>query len=312
MGDNYMSNDMECFFKTLENPNYLAMKMLLDVFNRMEIADDSSRKIIDNISAFSDYHIRFIDSGTLSNYVFSEDDLSNIDFAISGMGNEYSTCHEFGHLLLDIFAKGELPENYSEVNALCVKRLMEREDDVENMLQGFTFHVFQKLTEGINKPIEFLDRYPEFVTEYLKKYPEKNRIELLQDAISDYHVFLSSFDRRIIDYNLVSNIIDAMFHGNNPFYSAYGNSEVFPVISMHNVEYYTEDDNGVEVAGFEEQFAEYLVLRLYGNEKRGAINTVFNLVGSEWFDMMDKFYDIVIDRVVERRNSDHVVYQYKK
>lgn len=46
------------------------------------------------------------------------------------MGTKYFMCHEFGHLLLDIFARGELLENYSQVNALRVKRLVERKKDV--------------------------------------------------------------------------------------------------------------------------------------------------------------------------------------
>lgn len=52
------------------------------------------------------------------------------------------------------------------------------------------------------------------------------------------------------DYNRVSNIIEAIFHGNNPFYLSYGNSGLFPVISLHDSEYYTEDDNGPVVARF--------------------------------------------------------------
>lgn len=60
-----MSSDREPFFRILESPNYLAMKLLLDVFNRMKITNDSSQKIIDNISAFFDYNIRLIDSESL-------------------------------------------------------------------------------------------------------------------------------------------------------------------------------------------------------------------------------------------------------
>lgn len=300
-----MSSELENFFLTLKNPNFLAMKLLLNVFNRMKL-DDVSKKIIDNIDVLSSYNISLVDSGSSYNYVFSEDDLSSIEFAISKIGTEYFACHEFGHLLLDLFAMGEVPENYMEVNQLCIQRLMAREEEVSRMIKGFTYEVFNNFTEGINKPIEFLERHPEFVNDYFKENPSASRSDLLGEAVGGYFKLFSTFDKRADDYNRIGNIIDGMFHGSNPFSTYYGNHELYPVISMHDEEYFTEDDNGEIVAGFEEQFADYLVLRIYGDEMTGTVNTIRNLVGDEWFAMMDKFYEGIVDRIVSKeKNFQH-------
>lgn len=76
---------------------------------------------------------------------------------------------------------------------------------------------------------------------------------------------------------------------------------------MHHDEYFETGDYGREVMGFEEQFADYLVLRTYSKKMREANSTLRELLGDEWFQMMDKFYDKVTGRISERVKT----HQYK-
>lgn len=122
-----MQKSFEKFFLNLNNPNFLAMKLLLGLFNKFE-DDACSRRIVDNIGVLSQYDIRLIYSDDSYNYVYSEDDLSRIDYAITTSASEEIACHEFGHLLLDLFARGEAPEEFSEVNESIKKRLVDNKE----------------------------------------------------------------------------------------------------------------------------------------------------------------------------------------
>lgn len=130
---------------------------------------------------------------------------------------------------------------------------------------------------------------------------------MVQDILAEHFALVLSFDRKIDNCNRVANIIDAVFCGDNPFGLDYGNNQVDPILSMHHDEYFETGDYGREVMGFEEQFAHYLVLRTYPEKMGKAHATLRELLGNEWFQMMDKFYDKVTSRISEKGK----VYQYK-
>lgn len=302
-----MRKNVEEFFLGLKDANFLAMKLLLGVFEKMEKSDSMSRRIVDNISILSQYNLLFTYSGDSGSYVYSEDDLSKIEYAIASCGSEYVACHEFGHLLLDLVARGEVPEDFKEINSICQKRLLDNKEYVSSLLQKYRDFAFEKLIEEIDDPLKFYERHPELKDEYFEKNPDADEDEMMQDIIVDHFALISAFDKNICDYNKVSNIIDGIFHGNNPFFLDYGNEHFDPVLAMHTDEYYETGDFGPLVMGFEEQFADYLVLRVYHDEMIGTINTLHGLIGSEWFSMMDKFYDKVTNRISDKGK----VYQYK-
>ena len=58
---------------------------------------------------------------------------------------------------------------------------------------------------------------------------------------------------------------------------------------------------------FEEQFADYLVLRTFPDKFSEARGVLHKVLGDEWFTMMDDFYDKVTKRVCEKSK----IYQYK-
>ena len=95
-----MRKDVEEFFLGLDNPNFLTMKLLNDLFTRFE-DDEVSRRIVENISILSRYNIKLSYSEEAFSYV---DLLQNgYDVAITSSGTEEIACHEFAHLLLNIF-----------------------------------------------------------------------------------------------------------------------------------------------------------------------------------------------------------------
>lgn len=277
-----MRKNIEEFFLGLKEPNFLAMKLLLGLFGKFE-NDKVSRRIVDNISVLSQYDIRLIYSDDSCNYVYSEDDLSRVDYAITASASEEISCHEFGHLLLDLFARGELPEEFNEVNEKCRKRLIENNERVSSLLKKYCDETYKVITEDITQPLGFYNRHPDLRDVYFSKHPDNNEDDLVQDILIEHFNLMFAFDEKIDNYNRVANIIDAVFCGDNPFGLEYGNDHVDPVLSMHHDEYFETGDYGREVMGFEEQFADYLVLRTFPHEMREANSTLHELLGDEWF-----------------------------
>lgn len=211
-----MRKSIEEFFLGLKEPNFLAMKLLLALFEKFE-DDEVSRRIVDNISELSQYDIRLIYSDDSCNYVYSEDDLSRIDYAITTCGSEEVACHEFGHLLLDVFARGELPEEFSKVNAICKKNLLKNKEKVSQLLKNYCDETFKKITADIIEPLGFYNRHPKLRDKYFLKHPNHNDDDMVQDILVDHFALVSTFDREIDNYNRIANIIDAVFCGDNPF-----------------------------------------------------------------------------------------------
>lgn len=278
-----MSEELKSFFQAFEKPDFLTMKLLLGVFNKMKRIDDGGRKIVSNINVLSEYNLRLLSSDDFSSYVSFDDDLSDIDMEISIYSTEYTACHELGHLLLNVFARGEVPEEFKIVNDYCKKRLLNDREYVSNLLQQYRDNVFDKLC----KEVDVMD--------------------LDDDSVVEKLVLVSAFDQNIEDCNRISNILDSIFIGNNPFCLDYGNDEIDPILAMHPEEYFIDDGDDPEYISFEEQFADYLVLRVYREQNSGVINKLYSLIGSQWFSMMDKHYDMIADRMAEKGK----VYKYK-
>lgn len=289
----------EFFAKNEEKQTYLTMKLLYNVFLRMNNSDDSSKLIIKNLEIFNLFDISLIDSDSMFNYVYTEDDLIKSEFAISKCASEMAVAHEFGHLLLDFFSEQKLPDNYIEINKKIIERLLLKKDKINNMLISFRDHLFKSLIDSIEEPIAFIERNYDI----LKQNPELTENDLINKTIVDYFFFFSNFDEKANNFNKVGNILDSIFHGNNPFYELYGNEEFSPLIACHSKEYYLEDENGCYFAGFEEQFADYLLLKLYNKEMAPTIQTLKSLLGDEWFIMMDEYYCNIALKVANKNKQ---------
>lgn len=292
------------FFRKMPNDtDYLGMKLLSAVFSRMNSSDEFSKKIVTNLSGISSCNIRIINSSDMLNSVLTSDDKSTSRMKISLSAHEMIVAHEFGHLLLDLFSNSELPSRYMEVNQGVRDRLINNYGEVSSELWNYSNFLYEKLIESIEEPMDFIKRNPEYFLEFREKYEDVSENDYISSVIGDYLIYMSNFDENGFGYNIVSNILDSSFHGDNPFLVYYGNQEISPLLTARDSEYFLEDDNGKYFAGFEEQFADYLVMKLYRDKLFSTINKLEYFIGRDWFIMMDEYYKLISNRVEEKAKS---------
>lgn len=292
------------FFKRMpEDSNYLGMKLLSDVFFRMNSSDKASKNIITNLDGFSAHNIQIIESVDMLNSVFTSDDKVNSRMKISLSCQEMIMAHEFGHLLLDLFSDSKLPKEYMEVNHDVQNKLVSNFPFVSLELSNYSDIIYEKLISNIEEPMEFIKRNPFELSEFFQKYEDVTENDYVSSIIGDYLIYMSNFDIESYGYNKISNIIDSSFHGANPFLEFYGNSNIFPILTSRGEEYFLEDLNGKYFAGFEEQFADYLVMKLYNERLYLYIDKLKSFIGEEWFIMMDNYYELISIKVFEKAKS---------
>lgn len=292
------------FFKRMpEDTNYLGMKLLSDVFFRMNSSDKASKNIITNLDGFSVHNIQIIESVDMLNSVFTSDDKVNSRMKISLSCQEMIMAHEFGHLLLDLFSDSKLPKEYMEVNHDVQNKLVSNFPFVSLELSNYSDIIYEKLISNIEEPMEFIKRNPFELSKFFQKYEDVTENDYISSIIGDYLIYMSNFDIESYGYNKISNIIDGSFHGTNPFLEFYGNSNIFPILTSREEEYFLEDLNGKYFAGFEEQFADYLVMKLYNDRLYSYIDKLKSFIGEEWFIMMDNYYEMISIKVFEKAKS---------
>lgn len=292
------------FFKRMpEDTNYLGMKLLSDVFFRMNSSDKASKNIITNLDGFSAHNIQIIESVDMLNSVFTSDDKVNSRMKISLSCQEMIMAHEFGHLLLDLFSDSKLPKEYMEVNHDVQNKLVYNFSRISLELSNYCNIIYEKLISNIEEPMEFIRRNPLELSKFFQKYEDVTENDYISSIIGDYLIYMSNFDIESYGYNKISNIIDGSFHGTNPFLEFYGNSNIFPILTSREEEYFLEDLNGKYFAGFEEQFADYLVMKLYNDRLYSYIDKLKSFIGEEWFIMMDNYYEMISIKVFEKAKS---------
>lgn len=301
-----MRKKYEEFFLGLSEVEFLTMKLLHSVFKRFE-EDPVSCRITDNLDVLSSWDIRLIKSDESFSYIDFYDNSKRIDFAINVSGTEEVACHEAGHLLLSLFARGEIPDEFLEVNRRMKKKILNKRMFFSNLIGQYREDAYGKLREGIYDVLGFYERHPDAKEKYFELFPDSDEEEMIEDLLEEHYAFVSAFDDDIDNYNKVSNIVDAIFCGNNPFFLEYGNDTIECILSMHTDDYFKDGYYGRYVTSFDEQFADYVVLRTYPEKYATARGVLNKLLGDEWFVMMDKFYDKVTSRI----GSNSKVYQYK-
>lgn len=292
------------FFKRMpEDTNYLGMKLLSDVFFRMNSSDKASKNIITNLDGFSAHNIQIIESVDMLNSVFTSDDKVNSRMKISLSCQEMIMAHEFGHLLLDLFSDSKLPKEYMEVNHDVQNKLVYNFSRISLELSNYCNIIYEKLISNIEEPMDFIRRNPLELSNFFQEYEDVTENDYISSIIGDYLIYMSNFDIESYGYNKISNIIDGSFHGTNPFLEFYGNSNIFPILTSREEEYFLEDLNGKYFAGFEEQFADYLVMKLYNDRLYSYIDKLKSFIGEEWFIMMDNYYEMISIKVFEKAKS---------
>lgn len=190
-----------------------------------------------------------------------------------------------------------------EVNHDVQNKLVYNFSRISLELSNYCNIIYEKLISNIEEPMDFIRRNPLELSKFFQKYEDVTENDYISSIIGDYLIYMSNFDIESYGYNKISNIIDGSFHGTNPFLEFYGNSNIFPILTSREEEYFLEDLNGKYFAGFEEQFADYLVMKLYNDRLYSYIDKLKSFIGEEWFIMMDNYYELISIKVFEKAKS---------
>ncbi|MDO5393660.1 MAG: hypothetical protein Q4F33_03575 [Mycoplasmatota bacterium] len=292
------------FFKSIDDADFLTMRRMLENFKRMDNRFDAiSKKVFDNIDILANYNIHLIDSGSLDTFVWTADSQDECNMYVSSKASEYSVCHEVGHMLLDLFANNEVPEEFETVNNLCIERLNAKKEYLKEMFQKQSKEIFELFANEAPELEGFMDRHPEVEYDYLAEHPEEDAEDFALLVLQSFLELITNYDPKIEGYRKISGIVDSIYKGDNPFVEQYGYGDFSPLLSSHGREYFLDDEISPEKASFEEQFADYLVLRLYTKEFGEAIGEIHSLIGDEWFEMMDRHYEKVANRMSCQRGK---------
>lgn len=289
--------------RIVDESDFLPLKLFNDVLNKMIEKDNVSRKIVDNLEAFNSCNIKLINSNNMLNSVLTSDDKKNSILKISLGAQEMCVAHEVGHFLLDLFSNNELPSDYMEINYNVQKSLCDRYFEVSSEISKYSDYLYNKLISNIEQPMNFIGRNPDVFNDLKKKNNDITENEYISSIIADYYIYLINFDLEGFGYSIISNILDSSFHGENPFRKFYGKDDFDPLLVAREEEYFLEDKNGKYFAGFEEQFADFFVLKLYRDRLYLTINKLEKLIGKEWFFMMDEYFLMISNRVEEKAKS---------
>lgn len=288
--------------RIVDESDFLPIKLFNDVLTKMSYSDTASKKIINNLEAFNSCNIRLVNSTDMLNSVLTSDDKKSSIMKISLSAQEMCVAHEFGHLLLDLFSNNELPSNYVDVNYNVQERLVDNYLEVSSVIMNYRDYLYDRLIDSINEPMDFIERNPDIFLDFGDN-EDITEADFISNIIGDYYIFMVNFDKVGFGFNIISNILDSSFHGENPFRDLYGKSDIDPLLTARDKAYFLEDVNGKFFAGFEEQFADYLVMKLYRDKLYPVINKLENLIGKDWFLMMDEYYLMISNKVEEKAKS---------
>lgn len=295
-----MNEKIHNFFLSRKDINFNTMKLLNSVFKKMSINDEASQSIINNLDVLSQYNITLDGELGIDSGVDSADDLSVISFFLASCASEVDAAHEFGHLLLDIFDRGNRPEEFDEVLDTVQQRLLKRKSEIREMLQGFSDEVYEDYLEHEDEFYQWVQMNPGIKKEFFRKNPGALDEDFEEALKLNFFANYTSGHENAMNYNKISNIIDCIFFNDGNFYESFGVDEFFPVLSMHDDEYFDNDPAGCNQVSFEEQFADYVALRLYGDRLGFATDVLHDILGEEWFEMMDKHYRKVASKISDR------------
>lgn len=295
-----MLKKVEELFLSLKKPNFLTMKLLNQVFNRMSVVDDTSKIIVGNIDVLGQYNLILDGDIGADNYVESDEDLSKIVIFLSLCCNEVDAAHEVGHVLLDVFDRNNRPEEFDEVLGNIQQRLLGRKEEINKMLQGFSDEAYGEYLEHEDEFYQWLQLNPDVRKEYFRRNPEAIEEDFEEEVRVNFFANYVTFNNNTTNYNKIANIIDSIFFNDGNFFLSFGLDEYFPVLSMHDDDDFDNAPGGRMQASFEEQFADYVSLRLYGDELGYANEVLHDILGEEWFVMMDKYYEKIAGKMQDK------------
>lgn len=292
-----MNEKIHNFFLSRKDINFNTMKLLNSVLKKMSINDEESRSIVENLDVLSSYNIILDGDMGIDCHVDSSDDLSVISYFLGSSATEIDAAHEFGHLLVDVFDRGNRPEEFDEVLDIVQQRLLKRKSEIREMLQGFSCEVYDDYKEHEDEFYQWAQMNPGIKKEFFRRHPDAIDEDFEEMLKLNFFANHTCANQNAMNYNKISNIIDCIFFNDGNFYESFGVDEFFPVLSMHDDAYFDDDPAGCNQVSFEEQFADYVALRLYGDKLGFATDILHDILGEEWFEMMDKHYKKITSKI---------------
>lgn len=330
-----INNDLKGIFrKQQDNSEYTVMRNVYQVLEKMQISQDKASNIISsNLSkAFP------LDSHILS--FFKTDNtygtsFSYVDTAKQGIfkgqisdTNEV-TSHEFGHLLFDVI-DSSVSEDYIQIRENIVNKLSSNEQYV-SFLNEATSYLKSLKEESFKEARNYESTHSEVIKEEVSSIVKSwNEIEnlckslnLAQDGILKMKAYFEEgntpkleanvtkllsikraddtfqtnrrVDRQAMQIDMITGVIDSIFDGKNPYYELYKKGD----LRLHKMEYFQKREN----IGFNEQFADYTAMRIYGEEYAVAKTFLENTIGKEWFNMMNNKYETIASKLITMDTS---------
>ena len=102
----------------------------------------------------------------------------------------------------------------------------------------------------------------------------------------------SLYDHQMQLVDMVTGVIDSVYGGKNPFYEMYVNSG-FNGLRYHESSYF----QSVDTKAFDEQFADYTAMKVYADTYAGAKTFLENVLGKEWFNMMEDKFSSIAEKI---------------
>ena len=340
--------NMNIFRETADQSDFAAMKRVYDILNEMKNSNDPvSQTIASNIQNIKEgtlSKLYFANSDRLAATKFSGYDRINMGAGSQFVSETYTSneiiSHEFGHMLLGVLDYAK-PGDYSQIHEITTDRLNRHKAEVESFLHEAVEYrnsfkqksnaqadawivshqaeiremandIFEK-----NQVYDFISIFKESTQEEIKdlQYKAKydaNKEVYRQELIEKLIPLVEKTERLKINYqnqlydhqmqqiDMITGVIDSVYGGNNPYYDYY----VENVLRYHSKEYFQKN----KMFEFDEQFADYTAMRIYGEQYAIAEKFLNNVLGDEWFNMMDAKYNSLADKLanggVEAINSN--------
>lgn len=318
----------EFFEHVADFSHFSSMKLLKDIFYKMEISEDKvSHQIVKNIN-------NIFNCEKVSKYFFVETDgymsdlFANYDAVNYGVGTGIKTnldstieliSHELGHFFFDIVGDKEIPCDYYDIQNQVLQNLNMHSLEVINFLNYAKDYKNKLKQESILEAQKYIENHEEekalFVDETLKSLShlihaaravrlsqadidslvceylaDKNesficKVKKIYEWQIEDQIFSRNqrFDHESQILDMVTGLIDSMYNGMNPYYD----NIYEPNLLRGHPPFYFEE---VKTRGFDEQFADYVALRINEDTYVSAISLLKKWVGSDWFTMMEKYY----------------------
>lgn len=338
-------NGKDFFEHSASSSDFSSMKLLKDIFDKMKNEDDiESYQIVQNIhnllntERVSRYF--FIETDE-----YMSDKFANYDTVKYGMGTGIKTnldsttelvSHEFGHMLFDVVGNVKVPDDYFAVKTKTIQNLNMNSSEIINFLNYARDYEEKLRNESILEAQKYVidheDEVNAFVNETLKslfnlieaariaRLDQKgiddlsskylagenselfiNRVKKLYEWKMEDQIFSKNkkFDHECQLLYMVAGLIDSVYEGENPYYDS-----IYAIdhLRSHVPSYYRE----VKTRGFDEQFADYVALRINKDTYDAIIPILRKWFGEDWFTMMEKYYFYIADTIVHMKDDSQL------